>query len=270
MERVQVERDAEPAVVALLRLGPALEVQVELLLGRPGRAVDALEHRPLLVAAPVRAGRAEQLERADLAGAGDVRAATQVDERALAVEGRRRHGRAVALGGRGEVVDDLDLERLVALDERGPRRLRGLLAELERVVGGDALAHPRLDGGQVLRGQRSRQQEVVVEAIVDDRTDAELRAREQVQDGLCQHVRGAVAHRPELAGRAVVHELVRLAPLGRVRERFLDFDRCFVFDHQVLPGITKPLVPWLDERSAPAVPPAFTDADRRRCARVSR
>ena len=64
--------------------------------------------------------------------------------------------------------------------------------------------------------QRPRQQEVVVEPVVDDRADAELRAREQVQDGLGQDVGGAVAHRPELAGRAVVHELVGVAPLGRV------------------------------------------------------
>ncbi len=164
--------DAEPAVVALLGLGPALEVEVELLLRRPGGAVDALEHRPLLVAAPVGTGRAEQLERADLAGAGHVRAAAQVDERALPVEGGRRHVGAVALGGGQQVVDDLDLERLVGRDERGARGLGGLLAELERVVRLDALAHPRLDLRQVLGRQRAREQEVVVEPVGDDRPDA--------------------------------------------------------------------------------------------------
>ena len=177
------------------------EVLVELLLRRPGRAVDALEHRPLLVAAPVRAGRAEQLERPDLAGARDVRAATQVDEWALPIEGRRRHRRAVALGGGEEVVDDLDLERLVALDEEGAGLVRASLAELERVVGGDALAHPRLDRREVVGRQRARQQEVVVEAVGDGRPDAELRAREQVQDRLGHDVGGAVAHRPELVLR---------------------------------------------------------------------
>ena len=199
------------------------EVGVELLLGRPGRAVDALEHRALLVAAPVRAGRAEQLERADLARAGHVRAAAQVDERALPVEGRRWHGRAVALGGGLQVVDDLDLERLVALDQDGPGGLGRLLAELERMVGRDRFAHPRLDGRQILRRQRPGQQEVVVEPVGDDRADAQLRAGEQVQDGLGQDVGRGVAHRPQLVtGRAVVHELVRRAALGRVGERFLD------------------------------------------------
>ena len=115
-------------MVALLGLLAPPQVLVELLLGRPDRAVDALEHRPLLVAAPVRAGDAEQLERADLAGARDVRAAAQVDERALPVEGGRRHRRAVALGGAREVVEDLDLERLVALGTNAARLLRRQLA----------------------------------------------------------------------------------------------------------------------------------------------
>ena len=39
-----------------------MQVLVELLLGLPGRAVDALQHRVVLVAAPVRAGDAQELE----------------------------------------------------------------------------------------------------------------------------------------------------------------------------------------------------------------
>ena len=118
--------------------------------------------------------------------------------------------------------------------EGGAGRLGGLLAELEGVVGGDRRAHALLDDREVLGGQRAREQEVVVEAVGDDRTDPELRAGEQVQDGLGQHVRGAVAHRPELVtGRAVVHELVGLTPLGRVEDLVFDFDRFFV-DHHVI------------------------------------
>ena len=138
-------------------------------------------------------------------------------------------------GGRLQVVDDLDLEGLVGRDERGAGRFGGLLAELEGVVGGDRRPHALLDDRQVLGGQRAREQEVVVEAVGDDRADPELRAREQVKDGLGQHVRCAVAHRPELVtGRAVVHELIRLASFGRVEDLVFDFDRFFV-DHHVLP-----------------------------------
>src|SRR5207247_2207792 len=66
VEAEQVEPDSEPAVVALSRLlAPPQEV-LELLLRPPDRAVDPLEHRPLLVAAPIRAGDRQQLERPDL------------------------------------------------------------------------------------------------------------------------------------------------------------------------------------------------------------
>ncbi len=258
VEREQVELDAEPAVVALLGLGASPQVGVEVLLGRPGRAVDALEHRSLLVAAPVGAGRAEQLERADLAGARDVRAAAQVDERALAVERRRRHRRPVALGGRGEVVDDLDLERLVPLDEERAGVGRRELAELERVVGGDALAHPRLDRRQVVGRERARQQEVVVEAVGDDRADPELRAGKQVEDRLGQHVRRRVPHRPELvAARTVIHELGRAAALGRL-EQLVRFGDRFVVGHVHLLRNHETPRPLAGREVAPAVPPAFT------------
>ena len=89
VDREEVELAAEPAVVAPLGLLQPRQVGVELLLRRPGRAVDALQHRPLLVAAPVGAGDGEQLEGADLARAGDVRAAAEIEELALLV-GRDR------------------------------------------------------------------------------------------------------------------------------------------------------------------------------------
>ena len=232
VEAVQVELDAEAPMVALLRFGAAPEVGVQVLLGRPGGTVDALEHRTLFVAPPVGAGRAEQLERADLAGARHMRTPAQVDERALPVERRRRDGGPVALRGRDEVVDDLDLERLVAFDHERTRFGRCHLAQLERMVGGDARAHARLDHGQVVRRQRARQEQVVVEAVVDDRTDPELRAREQVHHRFGEDVGGRVAHRTELAGRAMIHQLGRGSAFGRVEpdlDRLLDRGRAVLF-----------------------------------------
>ena len=103
VEAEQVEVSAELAVIALLRLGPPPQVLIELFLGRPDRAVDPLEHRPLLVAAPVGAGHAEQLERADLARARDMRALAQVDEGAVLVgrHGRQRLAARLQPGRRG-------------------------------------------------------------------------------------------------------------------------------------------------------------------------
>ena len=122
VEREEVELAAELAMVSLLRLLDAPEVLVELLLRVPGGAVDALEHRPRLVAAPVRAGGVEQLEGAEVLRRAEVAAAAEVLELAVAVEAHRR---ALRLG---KVLDDLDLERLVALlrPARSPRRAAGL------------------------------------------------------------------------------------------------------------------------------------------------
>jgi hypothetical protein len=135
------------------------------------------------------------------------------------------------------------------------------------VVRGDALAHPRLDRGQVVRRERAGQLEVVVEAVVDHRPDPELRPREQVEHRLGQDMRGGMAHRAELARSAVIHELI-----GRPALRHLQGDRVLDLDRRVARGavalllahlrrllrITKPRALRQDERLSPAVPPAFT------------
>ena len=79
-EREQVELDTELAVIALLGFFEAVQVLGERFLRLPRGAVDALEHRALLVAAPVRARDLGELERAEPLGRRHVRAAAQVDE----------------------------------------------------------------------------------------------------------------------------------------------------------------------------------------------
>ena len=113
-DREQAQLLADLAVVALLGLFDLGEVGVEVLLVEEGGAVDALEHRLVGVAFPVGPGDREELERADLAGVGDVRASAEVDELALAVEAQ--DAVLVQL-----VVDVLDLEA----PGRGPRRTGG-------------------------------------------------------------------------------------------------------------------------------------------------
>jgi hypothetical protein len=118
-----------------------------------------------------------------------VRALAQVDEWPVLVDARRGHRRAHGFRLRGEVVEDLDLERLVPLREEGPPLLRRQLAADERMVRRDRLPHPRLDRDQVVGRQRSVELEVVVEAVGDRRADPELRARVQVEDRLGHDVR---------------------------------------------------------------------------------
>ena len=202
-EREEVELHTELAVVALLRLLEAVEVLGERVLALPRGAVDALELRPLLVAAPVRAGDAHQLERAELAGRRHVRTAAQVDVGGRAVGPHVRvdadgavagHLVGVALLDRPgrDVADDLELERLVG--EQRLTLLRAVLGPHEGLVLLDDLAHARLDAAEVVVGEvlAVRQLEVVVEAVGDRRSDRVLGAGEQVEDRLGHEVGGGV------------------------------------------------------------------------------
>src|SRR5205814_4801715 len=85
-EREHVQLATEPPVVALLRLFEAMEVLLEILLGSPCGAVDALEHRTVLVAAPVGAGERRELEGAEAARRGNVRAEAEVAPSVIPVD----------------------------------------------------------------------------------------------------------------------------------------------------------------------------------------
>ena len=208
VEDEQVELAPELAMIALLRFLQAPEILVELLLAQPGGAIDALEHRVLLVAAPVGARRRQQLEEAHLSRPADVRPPAQVDEVALPVE---RH----AVGG--DALEDLDLEALPTPPEEGDRLRARHLLPLERDVGLADHAHLVLDAREVLRGERLALGEVVVEAILDGGADGHLHVGEQPLHRLRHHVRGGVAQRGqrrriavEVAGQLEVSLFFRL------------------------------------------------------------
>jgi hypothetical protein len=140
LEVEQVHLRAQLAVVALGGFLKAGEVGVELFLVEPAGAVDARELGVLLVAAPVSAGNAHQLERlrVELAGGGEMRAAAHVvpvgaaaiDRQLLALRQLRR---PFCLEG---------LARSAPLRDQGiPRHhLAG-----KRLVRRDDLAHLHLD-----------------------------------------------------------------------------------------------------------------------------
>ena len=124
---------------------------VEVLLVVEGGAVDPRQLRVLLVAAPVRAGEAGQLQRLDRPRVLQVRAAAEIGEVALRVEGDR------ALGG----VDQLDLVRLVLLLEvalclLGARPPRGSRSGPRRAPCGSPPRSPRARPRRSAPGTRSR------------------------------------------------------------------------------------------------------------------
>ena len=138
-------------MVAAACLLEPLEVGVEVVLAEEGGAVDPRELRVVLVAAPVGAREARELDRLDRPRVLQVRAAAEVGEVALRVEGDR------AVGG----VDELDLVVLALLGEEALRLLGRDLAALPDAALGELLADLLLDPlparpRRSARGTRSR------------------------------------------------------------------------------------------------------------------
>src|SRR4026207_1914590 len=98
-------------MVALLGLFQLMEIGCEFLFARPGRAVDALEHRPRRTPAPRGPrGLYELRAFAGLAGRGHVRAAAEVEPFALRVD--------LDLVAFGDGVEQLELEHLSLVREQ--------------------------------------------------------------------------------------------------------------------------------------------------------
>ena len=178
MEQIQVL--AQLAVVALLGLFQHVQVGVLVFLAGPGRAVDALQHLVVGVAAPVGARHLHQLEDLQLAGGRHVRSAAQVHEAPFAVEGDAFLGR----NGRNDLGLVLLADGLEVLDGLLPVPF---LAHHGLVQLGQ-LVHALLDGCQILGRERALVRKVVVEAVLDDRADGDLRLGEQILHGIGHQV----------------------------------------------------------------------------------
>ena len=147
----QVELGGELAMVALGGLLQAVEVILERLLRLPRRAVDALQHRALLVATPIGARDLLQLEVAEPAGRRDVRADAHVDELVgVAIGADRVAGDLAGV----ELVGGAAARGLDALDDLALVRLVG--EQLQRLLGRHLGAHERLVGLDDLRASRPR------------------------------------------------------------------------------------------------------------------
>src|SRR5204863_1498017 len=97
----------------------------------------------------------------------------------------------------------LDLQRLAALLEERLRVLaRPHLALVDQILAGE-VAHLRFDLLEVVRDERTRDDEVVEEAFISRRTDAALHAGEEIRDGCREQMRRAVAKKRERFGAAV-------------------------------------------------------------------
>ena len=186
----EVELLAEAAVIARASLLEPLEVLVEILLRVEGRAVDPRQLRVLLVAAPVRAGEAGELDSLDRRRVLEMRPATEVGEVPLRVE------RDLAL----RLARELDLVWLLFALEACDRLLARELLARPRTALRDLPAHLLLDRFEVGLRDRLRELEVVVEAVGDRRPDRDLHSGMEAQHRLREQMGSRVAEHRERVG----------------------------------------------------------------------
>ena len=189
-DREEPEFGTEFAMVAFEGFFDLQQVRVEFGLRMERRAVDALQHRVVLVAAPIGARDAREFERADVGRRFRVAAAAEIGKRADRVE---RDRFAV-----GDTAREFDFEWIAreAFDRAFARRAfpRHLVARL------DDLVHARFEFGEVVRRERLGAREIVIEAVFDRGADRRLRVGEKILDGVGEYVRRGVAEFVERDG----------------------------------------------------------------------
>ena len=208
-ELEKVERATDHPMVAPLGFLHPVQVGVELFLLEEGGGVDALQHLPLLVAAPVGAGGVQQLEVLEVRRVRDVRPPAEVDERPVGV------GRDDLVGPL-EVGESLELQRIVA--KNGVCLFLCNFSAHERQLLGGHLLHLGLERLQVLGREGLVDLEVVIEPVVDGRAEADLRLGAQPADRGGEDVRPRMTQHGKRARVLVGDDRERAAPAQRRHE----------------------------------------------------
>ena len=166
----------------------------------PRRAINTLKLRTVLVSSPVGGGHLGEAEVSEPSRGRNVRATAEVHE-SLVVPIGADH--AIARTFRGvNPRDDLHLVRLVS--KEGETFVDAVLLPAERLIVGDDLPHAVFDPGQIVLAEMgpTGQLEVVVEAVLDRRSNGVFGPRPEIGYGLGHHVRCRVT-KNEPALRAV-------------------------------------------------------------------
>ena len=189
MDAEEVKLPAELAMVALCRLLKHMEVGIQILLLLERRAVDTLQHLVLLAAAPVCTRNTLQFECLDLARTHDVRTRAEIRELALCIGGDD-----LVLG---QILDQLDLVVLALRTEIFDCLRTRNLAPLGFQILLDNLLHFLFEVTQIGLRQLTVNVKVVVEPILDRRTNGELHIAVRIEPlhRLCQDMCGSVAQR---------------------------------------------------------------------------
>ena len=183
----EIQFSAEFSVVALCRLLQHVQVGIEFFLLLKRRAIDALQHLILLTAAPVCTCDTLQLKCLDLAGRDDMGACAEVGELALRIKGDH-----LVLW---QILNQLHLIILTLLTEECNRLCTGNLAADKRQILLDDLLHFLFDITKIGIRQLVLHVEIVVEAVLDRRSNRELHVALRIQalHRLCHDVRRRMA-----------------------------------------------------------------------------
>src|SRR5208337_388880 len=162
-----------------------------------------------LIAFPVRAGYAQQLDGLDAPRGGDVRPTAKVQELAGTIGGEY---------GLGLFLDELALQELAHLREELLSFFLGKVNALIREVRLDDLAHPFFNSFEIVFREGLLAVEVVIEAGLSGRADSGMRVREKFGDRSRQNVSGRMAVNLQGLGRRGSNELDRRVLLDRCLE----------------------------------------------------
>ncbi len=183
----QLHLSPDAAMVALLGLLNAIKIRLQILLVRKSSAINALQHRILLVAAEIRPGDRQELDRPNLAAVLNVRAAAQIQEVADLVQADDF--------AFGNIIQPGQLKRLPQISKFLMGFLAGHFHALERQLAPQHLAHFLLNLFQILGRQTMRHVKVVVEALFGGRPNVKLGIGKQFLHCRGHDMRRTVAHR---------------------------------------------------------------------------
>ncbi len=163
-------------MVTLLGLFEEDKIFIQHRLLRKGDSIDSGELLTLLVTTPVGSGDGGQLDSLDDLGVAQVRTAAKIREVAVGV---------VSDGAIGQLVDELALVLVTSLLEMFECVGLGNVLTDEVLLLASQLKHPFLNLGEISVGDLTAAQiHVIVESVLDGRSDPELHAWEYVFEGL--------------------------------------------------------------------------------------
>ena len=233
-EMEQVELAAEPAMITALGLFEAIEILIEVFLGRPRGAVDALQLRVPGVAPPIGPGHVHQLKGLpEMPGRRQMRADAQIDKIALAIEAYFLFGRDLG-----------DVFGLVALADPGKKRDCGVAVPdlaADRLVATNNVVHAGFDLFEIVRGERLGAGEIVVKPGLGRRAESDLGFGIKLLDRFGHDMRCVVAQDLDPLGRVAGddrHRRVVIDPGRQIARPAVDADGDRRFGE-----------PWPDRRS---------------------